>query len=123
MSDIHVLSSNLGKHWNVVFHFDVPDVNNMRGVNYRTALVNSGIGGTTSLPEGTGAGMISAAEKALVESGEVFEHSTTYLVESGGTTNVELRATLREFYAIEETRIIANLQQRLRYFGHTETRA
>ena len=119
MSDMHVLAGD-GKQWSVVMHFAVPDANNAVSVNYRLALVSSGLGGTTQLTEGTGPGQIEAAEKTQVEGGEVYEHRDTFLVESGGTASAELRASLRQFYAREKDNVIAGLQRRLKYFGHVE---
>ena len=122
MADMHVYDGD-GRKWTVIMHFAVPNVNNAVAVNYRTALVNSGLGGTTTMTEGTGAGEITAAEKADVEAGILYEHVASFLVESGGKQAAELRASLREFYAKEETRIIDVLKSKLRYFGHTESKA
>jgi hypothetical protein len=122
MSDIHVLTGD-GMTWSVVMHIPVPDANNSVGVNYRMALVNSGLGGTTSLTEdaGPGPGQISAAEKAQVEAGELYEHRVGFLLESGGTSQAEQRAALRGRYTREKAVEIARLQRQLRYFGHTES--
>ena len=124
MSDIHVLTGD-GETWSVVVHIAVPDADNSVGVNYRTALVNSGLGGTTSLTEdaGPGPGQISPAEKAQVEAGEVHEHRVGFLLESGGTSEAEQRAALRALYTREKAAEIARLQRELRYFGHTESEA
>ncbi len=120
MADMHVLTSGHGE-WRVVMHFAVPDANNAVTVNYRAALVSSGLGGTTALTEGTGPGEIPTAEKGQVESGAMYEHSASFRVESGGTSNAQLQAALREFYTQEKDHIIARLQRQLRYFGHTES--
>ena len=50
MSDMHVLEGD-GTKWRIVMHFAVPNANNLVNVNYRTALVNSGLGGTTVLAD------------------------------------------------------------------------
>ncbi|MCP4248073.1 MAG: hypothetical protein GY778_13585 [bacterium] len=120
MADMHVLDGD-GLRWRIAMHFAVPDANNAVAVNYRTALVNSGLGGSTVLTEGPGDGQITAVEKALVVAGEVYEHLASFLVESGGTATAELRASLRQFYSREKAAVIADLQRRLRYFGHTES--
>jgi len=121
--DIHVLSGD-GSNWNVAFHFSVPNANNAVAVNYRTALLNSKLGGTTALPDGDGtAGTISAAEKALILAGAVYEHQATWVIETWGTTNAQLRATLRTMYAREEAKVLAEIQRKLRYFGHVEDKA
>ncbi len=122
MADMHVLeSSGDGLSWKIVMHFAVPDTNNAVSVNHRTALVNSGVGGTTVLVEGTGPGQILTAEKALIDTGEIFEHVAEFRVESGGTSTAQLRASIQGFYAAEKSRMLALLQSRLRYYGHTES--
>ncbi len=123
MADMHATTGN--QHgWAVVLHVDIPDTNNDVGLNYRTALITSGLGGSTSLPDGDGTGgTISAAEKALIESGAVVEHAETLRLESGGQSAAQLRVTLREMYAAQSASILAELQKKLRYFGYTEARA
>lgn len=121
MADIHVLEGSGGR-WRVVAHLDVPDANNFVGVNYRTALVSSGLGGTTVLADGDGTeGTISAAEKTLIQNGSVYEHVFNY--ELGDGNAASLLAELREQYAQEDTQAIARLQNSLRFFGHTATRS
>ncbi len=121
MSDMHVLVASNQGIYNIVMHFEVPDVNNLASINYRTALVNSGIGGTTSLEEGTGAGQITITEKAQVLSGEIYEYSVDFNATGNGSTTVAIRDSLRSFYAREKTRIIDNLQYRLKRFGYEES--
>ena len=120
MADIHVLDGN-GTTWRIAMHLAVPDINNPVGVKYRTALVNSGLGGTTAMAEGVGAGQISSAEKTLVEAGELYEHIASFRAESGGTSAEDLRNALQQFYAQEKDDTIAHMQRQLRYFGHTES--
>ena len=128
MADIYVLTGNNSNTWTLVMHFAVPNVNNAVGINFRTALVNSGIGLNTEtgrrtvLPTGddTG-GTISAAEEALLDDGSRFEHVSSYRVESGGTSNADLQSAIREFYAAENASVQASVASRLRYFGHTES--
>lgn len=117
MSDMHVMSGTADGSWVVVMHFLVPNINNSVTVNYRTAVVNSGLGGTTILTEGVGPGQITTAEKAQVDSGELYEHSTVFRAES--TTN--LQNAIRLFYTAEKTSVLAELQRKLRYFGHIES--
>ncbi len=127
MADIYVLTGNNSNTWTLVMHFAVPDVDNAVGINFRTALVNSGIGKgedgrRTVLPTGddTG-GTISAAEEALLDDGSRFEHVASYRIESGGTSNSQLQSAIREFYAAENTAVQASVASRLRFFGHTES--
>lgn len=123
MSDIHVLAGDGKQLWTIVMHFAVPNVNNSVAVNYRTALVNSGLGGATSMVEGTGPGEIATAEKASIETGALYERLVSFLAESGGSSNLELQASLRQLYTREKAATIANLQKKLRYYGHTESEA
>lgn len=118
MADMHVLSGDGLYHWTLVMHFPVPNQVNDVNVNYRTALVSSGIGGT-SMTEGTGPGQISSAEKAQIDAGELYEHTISFLAESGATTLPQLLAAARAAYAQENARVTARLQKRLRYYGYT----
>ena len=120
MADMHVLDGD-GSKWRVVMHFAVPNVNNAVGVNYRTALVKSGLGGTTQLADGTGPGQIMAAEKTLVESGAVLEHAMSVSVDGSGQTTGGRKALLRSLYTSTKNAVMANLQSRLKFYGHTES--
>lgn len=116
MADMHVLTGNGLHRWTLIMHFPVPDQNNDVAVNYRTALINSGLN-TTSMTEGTGPGQITSAENAQIITGEIYEHSIQFLAESGASTLAELLAAAREAYARERTRVTARLQKMLRYYG------
>lgn len=73
MANVHVLTQSGGR-LRIVFHVAIPNANNPRGVNYRTALVQMGQYGTTILPDGDGtAGTISAAERTQISSRAVVE--------------------------------------------------
>lgn len=130
MADMHVLTG-AGRRWTVAMHFTVPNTNNSVGVNFRTALAASGIGRQVNadgslgrrsiLASGTGAGEITTAEEALLDSGQLFEHVAAFLVESDGTAPAKLRTTLREFFATENATAQARIGERLKYFGHTES--
>ena len=50
----YLLGDSGGNKWSVVMHFPVTNADNDIGVNYRTALINSGLGGTTRLKDGNG---------------------------------------------------------------------
>ncbi len=102
-------------------HFPVPDTNNDVAVNYRTALVNSGIGGSTVMAEGVGPGQILAAEKTAIEAGEVYEHVAPFRIESSGKTPAQLQRTIRGFLAQAKIDVVAELKRKLRYYGHTES--
>ena len=127
MSDIHVLlAAETGDSIQVVFHFPVPDANNSVGVNYRTALVASGKGGTTTMTEGTGPGQIVSAEKTAIEAGEVYEHIRSISraeIISGGTSPAQLLSTVRHFYAQDKIGYTDRLAQAPRYYGYTANEA
>jgi len=124
MADIHILTGDGNGGWQVAFHFPVPDTNNLVNVPYRTALVNSGLGGSTSMTEGTGPGQIAPAEMGQIAAGARYEQVKGFArgkLESGGTSPGELRATLRLFYGQEKAAQLALMQAKLAYFGHTES--
>ena len=121
MADIHVLTGGNRGDVLVAMHFAVPDQDNSVGVKYRTALVNSQIGGSTRLPEGCGPGQIAAAEKTQVENGEVHEYVCSFPIGSGGAAAAELRASLRALYTARKQSVLTTLQDRLRWFGHEES--
>ena len=122
MADIHVLAGD-GTTWQIAMHLPVPNVNNAVGVNYRSALVNSGLGGSSRMTEGDGAGQITATEVGLLASGELYEHLFRFRVEGNGADPAVIRDALRAAYTRELGLVIAVLQERLRYYGHTEAQA
>ena len=78
MANAHLLDRVSDSDYRVAVHIAIPNSNNSAGVNYRTALINSGLGGTTVLKDGDGtAGTISSAEKTSILSGAIFEVVTT----------------------------------------------
>lgn len=119
MADIHILAGDGLHHWTLAFHFVVPDQNNDVGISYRTALINSGIGGVSQMVEGTGSGQITTAELASLQAGELYEFTLSFLAESGATNNAELLAAIRTEYAKHETPVLNHLKKRLCYYGYT----
>jgi len=105
---MHILTKN-GPEYTIAFHIPVPNTNNLAGVSYRTALVRSGIGGVTSLPDGDGTGgTISAAEKtAIMTTGSVFEVVEVVRFDSDedGTQLALLQAKFAQIQAREQTRL------------------
>ena len=76
MANIHVLESPAPGRYRVVYHVAIPASNNPAGVAWRTAVVNSrdATRPVSVLPDGDGTdGTISAAEKAQIVSGAVYE--------------------------------------------------
>jgi hypothetical protein len=121
MASYHVLTGRPdGNAYSVVFHIPIPSVNNRVGVNYRTALVNSGLGGTTSLVEGNAAGQITTAEKASIASGALYEYVEEFATNPGETA-AQIQARIDARYTALVTQIQADFSGRLAYFGHTRT--
>lgn len=120
MANWHALTGTLdGNSFRIVFHVSIPSANNRAGVNYRTALINSGIGGTTVLPDGDGTGgTISAAEKTSIQNGSIFEY-----VEDFATNPTETAAALQARIDARFTALTAAVQdqlaKRLTYFGYS----
>ena len=128
MTDIHILTGNNAGSITIAMHVPVPDVNNDVGVNYRVALVNSGIGldnttgRRTVLPSGIGPGQINVAEEALIDAGEVFEFLVPTSVPPGAS-NAELIVIVQNQYASTNSNLQQQIGERLRYFGHTMSAA
>jgi len=120
MADMHVMTGD-GERWNVIMHFAVPNVDNEGGVNYRTALVNSGLGGSTAMPKGDGPGQISTVESEQITVGELYEYSVMLPVDGTGQSTDGRRAMLRVQYATLKAAMIAVLRAQLKFFGHTES--
>jgi hypothetical protein len=121
MADYHVLEGTPdGNSFRVVFHLSVPDVNNRVGVNVRTALVNSGVGGSTILPTGTTGGTIRAAELTQVQAGAVFEVVET--IHTNPSENAgKLRSRLDNRHSELQGKFNSWLQSRLSYYGYERT--
>jgi hypothetical protein len=120
MAKAHVLATQ-GALTSVIYHIDVPAGTNAAGTSWADCLKNSGTGGTTRLPDGTGAGgTISAAEKTAVTNGTVYEVADSVAIPSGmdaATANAFLDA----LHAAKVAEIEPQIQQRLDYFGYTRT--
>ena len=117
MSDYHILTGRPdGNGYRVVFHVPVPDVPNRVGNSYRTCIVNSGMGGSSALTEGTGPGQISSAELAQIQSGEVYEVSEEF-----HTNPDEDAAQIRDRIDARHAEVVTQVQSevvgKLSYFG------
>jgi len=126
MADMHVIDGAGKGAWRVVMHFDTPDIDNAVAVNYRTAIKNSGLVDSTSpsvLPDGDGTGgSISAAEKTDLVNGVKFEHVANLTLDGSGTTDSTRVAVLRAAYARLESDTVEKVKERLKFFGHNETK-
>ena len=122
MANIHVLDRGVDGKFHVAYHFNTPAGNNSATVSWATALINSGIGGKTVLPDGDGTkGTISSTEKASIVSGTVLEVVVSVDVTDGGanTTVSQMTTYLNANYAVVQTAVQADLQRRLAWFGGT----
>jgi hypothetical protein len=97
--DYHVLTgTDDGNSFRIVNHIPIPSAVNRVNVNYRTAIINSGLGGRTVLPDGDGTGgTISAAEKAAILAGSLYEHVEDFATNPGETA-AQLQARLDARY-------------------------
>lgn len=119
MADYHVLAGSPdGNSFLVVHHVPVPGAgNNRAGVPWRTALVNSGLGGKTVLPDGDGTGgTVGAAEKAQILAGAVYEVAEQVSTHPGETA-LQLRDRIDARHAALVAAVQADLQGRLTYYG------
>jgi hypothetical protein len=120
VADYHVLTGTEdGNSFVVVHHIPIPSgAANRAGVAYRTALINSGYGGKTVLPDGDGTGgTISAAEKTQVQAGALFEvvdNFPTNPAETAPQLQVRLDARHNALVTEHQDRIT----KRLTYFGY-----
>lgn len=97
-------------------HVAIPNANNAAGINWRTALLNSGLGGTTRLPDGDGtAGTISAAEKASIAAGALYEQVETIEVDTASNVNAFLDSVISDVTTRTQARLVAALK----YYGYT----
>ena len=117
MAKSHIFSKQ-GQGVQVVMHFPVPATANAVGVSWRTALVNSGLGGTSVLAEGLGAGQITSAELAQVRSGELLEAQHMMLLGSVTPGQAALDYLDAEWERVRQARL-AVLSDELDYFGLT----
>jgi hypothetical protein len=120
MANWHALTGTLdGNSFQIVFHVTIPSANNAAGINYRTALVNSGLGGRTVLPDGDGTGgTISAAEKTSIQSGALYEYAEDFATNPGESA-AALQARIDARHAALTTLLQGQLSKRLTYFGYT----
>lgn len=123
MADIHILAGDGRKHWRVAFHLDVPDAMNDAGVNYRRALVNSGLISLSVMPEGDGSkGTIEVFDRLALAEGALWEHVESIRGDTHGQTAQSQRTALKLAYARAELDVLKRLKRKLKYFGHAETR-
>ncbi len=123
MANWHALTGSMdGNSYQIAYHVPIPSANNRSGINYRTALVNSGLGGTTILRDGDGTGgTISSAEKTSILAGSLLEVVQQFAVGGGSSkTLAQLTAEVDAIYtALANTSgsFIVGIQNQLLYWG------
>lgn len=118
MANWHVLEKT-GNGYRMAYHIAIPAANNAAGFSYRTALINSGIGGTTILKDGDGTlGTIDATEKSNIASGSLLEQVVT-VTPPGGLTGPQTITYINQDYTANSAVILADLQNRLSQYGRS----
>lgn len=121
MSAIHILGGDGRDQYTAVVHLTVPNTNNLVGVNHRTAIINSGIGGTSIMTVTTGAapGRISTTEMTDITNGVIYE--VVFVVGNNPTWTSGERLTAFSGEINSHTSQAQNyLANALAYFGHTQ---
>ena len=119
MANIHVLDRD-GSEFRVVVHIPIPNTLNSAGVSWRDALINSGIGGKTVLPDGNGTGgTIIGAEKVQIVSGALYEVEDRLKPDSNNPDKPGDAAYLQAAFAVIRDRDWPLIQARLKWFGVT----
>ena len=113
MSRLHILAGG-----QCLLHETVPLGNNAAGVPWRTALINSGMGGRTILASGTGPGQIATAESTQIASGELYEISFRFESPPGASA-AQLNAAMDAQIANLSAETQARLASELRLYGLT----
>lgn len=117
MAAIHILTGSGNGVYTAIIHTATPAGNNVAGVAWSTALVNSGRN-TTAMATGTGPGQITAAEAAQIAAGTVFEASIQW--QNNPAWNNAQRAADLDLRAQQAgTEKQAELATILRLFGAT----
>lgn len=112
MANVHILQQLGPGRFRVVYHVPVPATNNSAGVPWRSC-VAANVGDVVSvLPDGDGTnGTISAAEKASIVSGAIYE----LVREEKGQS----AATLNAMFTQRKDEALAMLQAIYQHFGRT----
>lgn len=118
MGKVHVLDT-VGGLTRIVCHIDVPAGNNSAGTAWTVVIINSGMGGTTTLTDGAGTGgTISSAEKTSITSGTVFEVEDRVQIPLG-LNATQANAFLDAIHAAKVVEVQTQVVARLNYFGFT----
>lgn len=115
MSDFHILEQAPDqKTVSVACHFPVAATNNEAGISYRDALVAYLTRGGATISSD----VADAGELTQMQAGEVYEHQTSVRFSSLNLTNAQRLAEVQAFYNTEKTKVQADLQTRLAFYGY-----
>ena len=120
MAKIHVLEATEQGMYRVVIHTPTPVGNNSVGELWKDAALKGGDLGSTVLVIGTGPSDITQVENDSIVAGNTMELSTSFLAESGGSTNPEVIAALAQMVDEFISENTLRLQRKYKYYGHSQ---
>jgi hypothetical protein len=118
MANIHILEQAQDKKTvRTVFHYAVSAADNAVGVPWSAALLKH-LGGeqVSIIPDHATEFPVEAAAMA---NGTVLEHQATVRFSRLGLTNAEKLAEIQAAYTNKQNEVMAELQVKLNYYGHT----
>lgn len=118
MSRIHVMDAVGPENYRIVVHAPTPGGNNAANVPWVTALAS--LGRVTQMEVGTDPGKISAAEANQIALGQVVEANGVF-TDDPSWTNPQRVAALNAYATQLVSETQAELQRRLKFFGHEVT--
>lgn len=116
MSDIHILEYDQKSIVRCVFHIAIPEANNAVGISYRSALVQH-LGGASAI----GSVLPDSGEVAGLQAGSLLEVSETVRFSSINLTDAQRLQQVRAAYNARKDVLIAELQERLLFYGYSGT--
>lgn len=116
MANWYVLDGTAdGQSYRIAYLIPIPNTSNSSGVNFQTALINSGIGGKNVMTVGTGPGQMASADAALITSGAAFQVVDNFV--PTGLPQATLAAAIDARLAQLTTQYQAALANILKWFG------
>lgn len=114
MGQYHVLKSDAnGNRFDVVMHFEVPDIENQVGRNYREVLMES-LGGS----QNSRVPFIAGTEQTLLSAGELLEHTVQFNSNPQQSLPQKL-VRLDDIWNTERTTVLSRLAAELSYWGYS----
>ena len=113
---IYVLDqSSDQKTINLIFHFTIPATNNDAGVCYQAALVGY-LGGSSAITSK----VPGSPDLAALQAGSIYEYPFTLRWSQLGLNQAQMLAQIQAAYTAEQTTVLADLQNRLLYYGYSQ---